>query len=135
MIFEILAILVMLAILSNLSVLVIPAILTIDVFQSITLKFGTHLWILLILSIFGDFDKIAADPLTDRPEHTLPPKCPNRKKYTSNIFHDQKGSTYALGCECWTNQELRCLFLAEEQMPQPISMDEDACFDLEEGLV
>ena len=27
------------------------------------------------------------------------------------------------------------VYLAEEQMPQPISMDEGACFDLEEGLV
>ena len=47
-------------------------------------------------------------------QNTLPPKCPNRKKYTSNIFHDQKGSTKALGYECWTNQELREDFASKD---------------------
>ena len=45
---------------------------------------------------------------------TLPPKCPNWKKYTSNIFHDNQGSTKALGCECWTNQELREDFVSKD---------------------
>ena len=48
------------------------------------------------------------------PPGTLPPKCPNWKKYTSNIFHDNQGSTKALGCECWTNQELREDFVSKD---------------------
>ena len=46
-----------------------------------------------------------------------------------------------LGCECWTNQELRkdfvsnnVVFTAEEQILQPRSMD-DGAFDFKEGLV
>ena len=49
-----------------------------------------------------------------QPFNTLPPKCPNWKKYTSNIFHDNQGSTKALGCECWTNQELREDFVSKD---------------------
>ena len=75
------------------------------------------------------------------------PHCPRSVRIGKNILHrnifrDNKGSTKALGCECWTNQELRedfaskdVFFTAEEQIPQPRSMDEGACFDCEDGLV
>ena len=54
---------------------------------------------------------------------TLPPKCPNRKKYTSNIFHDKKGSKKATSAGQTRSWEktlwVRMFFTAEKQVPQP----------------